>query len=110
MLQRWSACGALPCLIARQQSCGAMLRAPIGWGSRSTFGHLRARGFEDLPFAFREALDAVRGNFVENGIDFLADEFGRLEFHRFSGLGTLPKLRFLGAHFDQFAPGRFASE
>src|SRR6266513_3326055 len=47
-----------------------------GYHQRSTLRHLRAGGFEDSALAFSQALDAMRGDFVEDRIDFLADKIG----------------------------------
>src|SRR5437016_5173428 len=41
---------------------------------RSALRHLRAGGFEDSALALGQALDAMRGDFVEDRIDFLADK------------------------------------
>src|SRR5207253_10304919 len=43
---------------------------------RSALRHLRAGGFEDSALALGQALDAMRGDFVEDRIDFLADKIG----------------------------------
>jgi hypothetical protein len=36
-----------------------------------------ARGFENLSFAQSQALDAVRGDFIQDRVYLLADELGR---------------------------------
>lgn len=58
----------------------------IGCDRRSAFSHFGAGGFEDFALAVGEALDAVGGNFVEDGIDFFRDEFFGREFGFVQGL------------------------
>ena len=65
--------------------------------------HPIAGGFEDSAFAVGEALDAVFGNFVEDGIDFAADEFLFGRFIRLVGLRERPRPGFDGGRFDEFA-------
>jgi len=52
----------------------------VGWGFIA--GHFAARGLQDLTFARGQALDAVGGDFFQDRIDFLADEFGGRQFFR----------------------------
>ena len=64
-------------------------------------GHLGASCFQDSPFAFRQALDAVSGNFVEDRINFFADKlFGRhIHSVLFLRRGPGRALRFVNEHF-----------
>ena len=69
------------------------------------FRHSRAGLFQDLPLAFGQALDAVRGNFVEDGVHFAFHEFvGGLFFIRFAG-GRAPERIWPRAGADEFARG-----
>src|SRR2546422_237319 len=47
-----------------------------GYHQRSALRHLRAGGFENPALALGQALDAMRGDLVEDRIDFLADKIG----------------------------------
>src|SRR5438552_5098167 len=71
--------------------------------ANSAFLPLRAGGFEDFALARRQALNPVRRNLVEDGIDFVADKIlGR--FVLGSRLFTRrPGSRFDRSHFHQFA-------
>jgi hypothetical protein len=66
----------------------------------STFTHLRTGSFENSLFAFGEALDALRRDFIENRIDFFAQKFisRQIFFHH----PFIPApAGFLGMDFDQ---------
>src|ERR1019366_2024460 len=62
------------------------------------FRHSLAGFFEDLPLAFGQAVDAVPGNFVEDGVHFT--------FHKFVGGQILVRLVGRRTPFRTFAgPG-----
>jgi len=69
----------------------------------SPLRHFLAGGFEDFAFAFRETLDAVRGNLVEDRIDLAADEFVWRQFEIGRGLVGLPRLGLRAVGGDEFA-------
>src|SRR6266516_781785 len=71
----------------------------------SPSGHFGPGFFENGAFAFGEALDAVSGDLVENGVHFFAEEFSRGQFFVRLVFGSAPKARFLRRDFDQ-APHR----
>jgi len=62
--------------------------------------HLAPRRLENLTLAFRQALDAVRRNFIENGIDFFDDKIGGWQILDLGLDGTPPELRLAGPYFD----------
>src|SRR6266550_6762381 len=70
---------------------------------RLTSGHFLARSFEGFAFALRETLDAMLGDFVEDGVHFAADEFIRREVRRRLRGGLQPGLCAQGSRTDQFA-------
>src|SRR5436190_7093713 len=67
----------------------------------SAFNNLRAGCFEDLTLARGQAVDAVRGNFVENRIHFLADEFFGRQFRGTLFPFTATCARDLGGGLDE---------
>lgn len=74
----------------------------------SAFAHFGTGCLEDAAFAIGEALDALGGDFVEDGIDFFAEEFFRRQFffdHRFVAAPT----GFLGMDFDEATDGRVSA-
>src|SRR6266496_481192 len=70
---------------------------------RLTPGHFLARSFEDLALALGETLDAVLGDFVEDGIHFAADEFIRRQVRGRLGRRLQPGFGAQGGRADQFA-------
>src|SRR3954469_19643260 len=71
-------------------------------------GHFGASGFENAAFPLGEALNAVSGNFVENRIHFLGDEFagGEIDSILFLGGGPTGALGFVNENFGPPAEGR----
>src|ERR1035437_7344430 len=66
--------------------------------------HSLAGFFEDLALAFGQAVAAVPGNFVEDGVHFAFHKFiGGQLFVRFVGRRT-PERAFARAGADEFAP------
>src|ERR1043166_8220124 len=65
--------------------------------------YLRSRRLEYFALSLGQTLDALSGNFVEDGVHFFAQEFfGRQILHRLRA-GPPPKPRPLGVHLDQAA-------
>ena len=64
-------------------------------------GHPSPGGFENFLLARSEAVDSVRGDFVEDWIHFLADEFLRRHFTRARGFTPGPPLRDLCRGLDE---------
>src|SRR5882724_7299879 len=69
--------------------------------AESAFCHLFPGGFKNAPLALGQALDAVGGNFFENGIDFLAEKFFRRQIFGHGVFSPAPQSRFLGGYLDQ---------
>jgi hypothetical protein len=81
------------------------LRYDLGDLSALPFVHFGTGSLEDLFFARGQALDAVRGDFIENGIDFAADEFFGLNLFGLWNTAALgsPETRFDGRGFDKLS-------
>src|SRR5438105_2523194 len=84
---------------------------PKGVGfALSTLRHSRAGGFQYPALAVGKALDAVSGNFVENRVDFAADEIGRRKIVEGFRVFLSPKRAPGRPGGDQLAPGRGSTE
>src|SRR5688500_2879980 len=57
----------------------------------ATLGHARARRFENAPLPLPQAMNAMRGDLVQNGIDFPADEFRGAQLGIIRELVLLPE-------------------
>src|ERR1041385_9534450 len=65
--------------------------------------HFGARGFENLPLARRQALNAMGGNLIEDRINLAADEFLRREVIHGFATRARPASDLDGGRLDQLA-------